>query len=243
MIDDSSRFSRIMSNQLIITIDGPTGSGKSTVSRLLAQRLHYRYLDTGAMYRAVGLAVQRAGVNLQNKEEISKICNGLDIKFIHEGDATKIYLGNEDVTKAIREPAIDLIASDVSALDNVRKVMTILQRKIGSQGPLVAEGRDMGTVVFPDAQHKFYINASLEVRVDRRFQERQKRGESISREKVKKDLIKRDNQDMNRHLSPLKPARDAKIIDTTNLSPHQIVGKIIKDMVTQVQSSDVNQTT
>jgi cytidylate kinase len=232
-----------MSNQLIITIDGPTGSGKSTVSRLLAQRLHYRYLDTGAMYRAVGLAVQRAGVNLQNKEEISKICNGLDIKFIHEGDATKIYLGNEDVTKAIREPAIDLIASDVSALDNVRKVMTILQRKIGSQGPLVAEGRDMGTVVFPDAQHKFYINASLEVRVDRRFQERQKRGESISREKVKKDLIKRDNQDMNRHLSPLKPARDAKIIDTTNLSPHQIVGKIIKDMVTQVQSSDVNQTT
>jgi len=220
-----------MSNQLI-TIDGPTGSGKSTVSRLLAQRLHYRYLDTGAMYRAVGLAILKAGVSFNNKKEISKICNGIDIKFIHEGNATKIYLDNEDVTKAIRKPAIDLIASDVSALDNVRKVMTILQRKIGSQGPLVAEGRDMGTVVFPEAQHKFYIDASLEVRVDRRFQERQKRGESISREKVKKDLIKRDNQDMNRHLSPLKPARDAKIIDTTNLSPHQLIGKIIKDMVT-----------
>jgi len=135
---------------------------------------------------------------------------------------------------------IDLIASDVSALDNVRKAMTILQRKIGSQGPLVAEGRDMGTVVFPKAQHKFYIDASLEARVDRRFQERQKRGESISREKVKKDLIKRDNQDMSRHLSPLKPAKDAKIIDTTNLSPHQIVGKIIKDMLTQVQISRVH---
>lgn len=229
MIDDSSRFSRIMYNQLI-TIDGPTGSGKSTVSRLLAQRLHYHYLETGAMYRAVGLAILRAGVSLHNKKEITRICDGLDIKFIHEGDATKIYLDNEDVTKAIREPAIDLIASDVSALDNVRKVMTILQRKIGSQGPLVAEGRDMGTVVFPEAQHKFYIDASLEVRVDRRFQERQKRGESISREKVKKDLVKRDNQDMNRHLSPLKPARDANIIDTTNLSPHQIVEKIIKDM-------------
>ena len=214
----------------IITIDGPTGSGKSTVSRLLAQRLHYHYLDTGAMYRAVGLAILRSGVSLHNKKEITRICNSLEIKFIHEGGATKIYLDNEDVTKAIREPAIDLIASDVSALDSVRKAMTILQRKIGSQGPLVAEGRDMGTVVFPEAQHKFYIDASLEIRVDRRFQEREKRGESISREKVKKDLIKRDNQDMNRHLSPLKPAKDAKVIDTTNLSPLQIVGKIIKDM-------------
>ena len=212
----------------IIAIDGPTGSGKSTVSRLLAQRLRYHYLDTGAMYRAVGLAVMRAGENLHNKEEITRICNGLDIQFIREGGATKIYLSNEDVTKAIREPAIDLIASNVSALDTVRKVMTSLQRKIGSKGLLVAEGRDMGTVVFPEAQHKFYIDASLETRVDRRFQERLRRGESTSREKVKEDLIKRDTQDMNRHLSPLRPARDATIIDTTDLSPHQVVGKIMK---------------
>ena len=212
----------------IIAIDGPTGSGKSTVSRLLAQRLRYHYLDTGAMYRAVGLAVMRAGENLHNKEEITRICNGLDIQFIREGGATKIYLSNEDVTKAIREPAIDLIASNVSALDTVRKVMTSLQRKIGSKGLLVTEGRDMGTVVFPEAQHKFYIDASLETRVDRRFQERLRRGESTSREKVKEDLIKRDTQDMNRHLSPLRPARDATIIDTTDLSPHQVVGKIMK---------------
>jgi len=109
------------------------------VSRLLAQRLHYHYLDTGAMYRAVGLAVLRSGVSLDNKKEITRICNSLEIKVLHEGDATKIYLDNEDVTKAIREPVIDLIASDVSTLDNVRKVMTILQRKMGSQGPLVAE--------------------------------------------------------------------------------------------------------
>ena len=198
------------------------------MSRLLAQRLRYHYLDTGAMYRAVGLAVMRAGENLHNKEEITRICNGLDIQFIREGGATKIYLSNEDVTKAIREPAIDLIASNVSALDTVRKVMTSLQRKIGSKGLLVAEGRDMGTVVFPEAQHKFYIDASLETRVDRRFQERLRRGESTSREKVKEDLIKRDTQDMNRHLSPLRPARDATIIDTTDLSPHQVVGKIMK---------------
>ncbi|MFO8165725.1 MAG: (d)CMP kinase [Thermodesulfobacteriota bacterium] len=214
----------------IITIDGPTGSGKSTVGRLLAQRLHYHYLDTGAMYRVVGLAVHRAGVDVHKKEEVTKICNDLDIQFIHEGDVTKIYMDNEDVTKIIREPDIDLIASNVSALDTVRKTMSTLQRNIAAQGPLVAEGRDMGTVVFPKAHHKFYIDASLEVRVERRFQELQKRGEPISREKVKENLIKRDEQDMNRYLSPLKPARDATIIDTTNVTPHQIVGKIIEVM-------------
>lgn len=214
----------------IITIDGPTGSGKSTVSRLLAKRLNYPYLDTGAMYRVVGLAIQRAGIGLKNEKEIAKICNSLDIKFIHEGDTNKIYMGNDDVTEAIREPVIDLMASNVSALDTVRKVMVKLQRKIGSKGLLVAEGRDMGTVVFPEAKHKFYLDASSDVRVKRRFQERQKKGESISREKVKEDLIKRDYQDMNRRLSPLKPSKDAKIIDTTKLNPDQVVEKIIKEM-------------
>lgn len=212
----------------IITIDGPTGSGKSTVSRLLAKRLNYHYLDTGAMYRAVGLSIRRAGIRLQDEEEVARICNGLDIRFIHEGDSTKIYLAQEDVTEAIREPLIDLLASNVSAIDNVRKVMSRLQRKIGSQGPLVAEGRDMGTVVFPEAKHKFYLDASLEERVNRRFQERQKKGEPVSREKVKEDLIKRDYQDMNRRLSPLRPAKEAKIIDTTKLDPNQVVEKIIK---------------
>ena len=214
----------------IITIDGPTGCGKSTVSRLLAKRLNYPYLDTGAMYRVVGLAIWRAGIDLKNEEEVTKICNGLDIKSIHEGDSIKIYLAQEDVTEAIREPVIDLMASNVSAIDNVRKVMTRLQRKIGSQDPLVAEGRDMGTVVFPEAKHKFYLDASLEVRVNRRFREREKKGESISRKNVKEDLIKRDYQDMNRPLSPLRPAKDAKIIDTTKLNPEQVVEKIIKEM-------------
>lgn len=212
----------------IITIDGPTGSGKSTVSRLLAKRLHYHYLDTGAMYRAVGLAVIRAGVHVHDKEEITRICSDLDIQFVRDGDATRVYMNNEDVTEAIRQPAIDLLASSVSALDTVRKAMTGLQRKIASKGLLVAEGRDMGTVVFPKAEYKFYIDASLEGRVDRRFQERQRKGETISREKVKKDLITRDEQDMNRHLSPLRPAKDATIIDTTHLNPYEVVDKIME---------------
>ena len=214
----------------LITIDGPTGSGKSTISRLLAKRLGYHYLDTGAMYRAVALATRMAGIDLKNEEGISKICNSLNIRFIHEGDSIKIYLDEEDVTEAIREPIIDLTASNISAIANVRKVVTRLQRKIGSQGPLVAEGRDMGTVVFPEAKHKFYLDASLEARVNRRFLERQKKGESISREKVKEDLIKRDYQDMNRRLSPLRPAKDAKIVDTTKLNPKQVVEKIVKEM-------------
>jgi cytidylate kinase len=211
----------------VITIDGPTGSGKSTVSRLLAKRLDYPYLDTGAMYRVVALALKRTGIGLRDEAAISEICNEIDIHFVPEVDTTRVYLGKEDVTEAIREPDIDLLASDVSALEVVRSAMTRLQRKIGSQGPLVAEGRDMGTVVFPDAQHKFYVDASLEVRVDRRFQERHRRGEPISREKVREDLIRRDHQDMNRFLAPLKPAKDATIIDTTELTLDQVVEKIL----------------
>ena len=212
----------------VITIDGPTGSGKSTVSRLLAAKLNYPYLDTGAMYRVVAVALRRAGINREDYKEVQKTCEGLDIRFVHEGYETTIYLGNEDVTTAIREPQVDLLASDISALDVVRKAMTRLQRKIGSRGPLVAEGRDMGTVVFPEAQHKFYIDASVETRVERRFRERQNRGESISREKVKEELIKRDQQDMNRQLAPLKPAEDALIVDTTELSLEQVVETILK---------------
>jgi cytidylate kinase len=214
----------------LVAIDGPTASGKSTISRLLAKRLQYQYLDTGAMYRTVALAIRRAGIEPQDEEEIARLCNSLDIRLVTEGDSIKIYLGDEDVTGAIREPAIDLMASTVSAIDAVRKAMTSVQRKMGSQGPLVAEGRDMGTVVFPEAQHKFYLDASLEVRVNRRFLERQGRGESISRDRVREDLIKRDCQDMNRHLSPLKPAKDAKIIDTSELTPNDVVERIMRDM-------------
>lgn len=214
----------------LVAIDGPTGSGKSTVSRLLAKKLQYQYLDSGAMYRAVALAIGRAGIEPQDEEEIAKLCNSLDITLTPEGDSIKVYLGEEDVSEAIRAPAVDLMASTVSAIDGVRKAMTSLQRKIGSQGPLVAEGRDMGTVVFPEAQYKFYLDASLEVRVDRRFLERQGRGESISRESVREDLIKRDYQDTNRCLSPLRRARDAKIIDTTELTPNEVVERIVRVM-------------
>jgi cytidylate kinase len=214
----------------VITIDGPTGSGKSTVGWMLAARLNYRYLDTGAMYRALGLAIVRAGVDPENEKEVERICKEADIRFIHQGDEARVYLGDKDVTKAIREPLIDSMASNVSAFPSVRRIMAGLQRKIGSQGSLVAEGRDMGTVVFPKAAKKFYLDASIEVRVDRRFQERIKRGEPISRERVKQELITRDAQDMNRRYSPLKPAKDAMVLDTTHLSLEQVVERIFHEI-------------
>jgi cytidylate kinase len=200
------------------------------VSRMLAERLNYLYLDTGAMYRALGLAIWRKGIDIRHEKEVERVCKSLDIRFLHEGKETKVYLWDEDITKAIRDPIIDLVASNVSALKPVRKVMTRLQRNVGDQGPLVAEGRDMGTVVFPQAKHKFYLDASLEVRVDRRFQERNKRGEAISMKRVREDLIKRDRQDMNRKLSPLKPAKDAKVIDTSNLSLRQVVETVLHEL-------------
>jgi cytidylate kinase len=211
----------------VITIDGPTGSGKSTISRLVAKRLNCPYLDTGAMYRVVALALKRGGVPLSDEAAVAKICHNLDIRFVSGDDTSRVYMDDEDVSEPIREPDMDLFASDVSKLDVVRKAMTTLQRKIGAQGPLVAEGRDMGTVVFPEARHKFYVDASTEVRVERRYQERKNRGEFISLKQVREDLIKRDRQDMKRSLAPLKPSMDAVIIDTTYLSINQVIEQII----------------
>jgi len=217
----------------VITIDGPTGSGKSTVARMLAERLSYGYLDTGAMYRVLGLAMARAGIDLENEQELERLCREVSIRLTHEQGEAKVYLDDEDVTRAIRDPLIDIAASNVSTIQSVRNVLTRLQRNIGSHGPLVAEGRDMGTVVFPEAAKKFYLDASLETRVDRRSKERQARGELIAREKVKQDLMKRDEQDMNRRFAPLKPAEDAIVIDTTPLSLPQVVERLMSELKKQ----------
>jgi cytidylate kinase len=182
------------------------------------------------MYRALGLAVIRAGIDPANEHEVERICTDVRIRLTYQGGEAKVYLNNEEVTRAIREPLIDITASNISTMQSVRTVMTGLQRKIGTQGPLVAEGRDMGTVVFPQAAKKFYLDASLEVRVDRRSREREARGEHIPREQVKEDLIKRDAQDMNRRFAPLKPAEDATVIDTTHLTLQQVVERILEGL-------------
>lgn len=212
----------------IITIDGPAGSGKSTVSRLLAARLGYLYLDTGAMYRAVALQARRKNVDLKDTEKISSICRELDLHFKTLDGVTRLFLGTEDISAAIRSPEMDMLSSAVSAIKEVREAMTVLQRKMAEHGEVVAEGRDMGTVVFPDAECKFFIDADPGVRAGRRYRERQERGESVSRQAVEKELKKRDDQDMTRTLAPLVPAKDAILLDTTTLTVEEVVEKMVK---------------
>ena len=214
----------------IITIDGPAGSGKSTVSRMIAERLQFFYLDTGAMYRAVALKAKRERVNYENKEELERICESIDLSFWMDGDCNKLSMGEEDITIAIRSPEMDMLSSKISAVKVVRDAMKTLQRKMGRKGSMVAEGRDMGTVVFPDAEYKFFITATSEVRAERRFKERQDRGESVSMEDVTRELKKRDDQDTNRAIAPLRPAKGAKVIDSTALNQYEVMELILRDI-------------
>lgn len=214
----------------IISIDGPAGSGKSTVSRLLAEELGFVYLDTGAMYRAVALQASRLNVDFKDSSSLEGVCKNLDLRFVTDGKAPRIFIGDEDVSLLIRKPEVDMLASNVSAVSEVRKAMTELQRNMGKSGDLVAEGRDMGTVVFPDADCKFFVTASHKARAERRYSERIGRGESVSMSDVEADLSKRDDQDSNRAIAPLKPADDAVIIDTSDLSIPQVVEKMLLEI-------------
>ncbi|MBW2609712.1 MAG: (d)CMP kinase [Deltaproteobacteria bacterium] len=214
----------------IITVDGPAGSGKSAVSRLLAKRLDLLYLDTGAMYRAVALQAHRMGIDPDDGKALWEMCKNLDLDFVSDGDSPGIHINGEDVSLAIRRPEMDMLSSGISAVREVREAMTELQRNIGKTGGLVAEGRDMGTVVFPDADYKFFITATPEVRAERRYLERTGRGESISRDEVEIDLRKRDEQDKTRSIAPLRPAEDAVVIDTTTLGIGQVIEEILLKM-------------
>ena len=212
---------------MIITIDGPAGSGKSTVSQLLAKRLQYQYLDTGAMYRAVALQIKRKEIPLGSTEKLRELCRDLVIRFETKGDERRVFIGSEDVSSAIRTPELDLLSSKISAIREVREAMSTLQRRIAGTENLVAEGRDMGTVVFPDAPFKFFITAGSDVRAERRYRERINRGETVLRRQVKSDLEKRDEQDRTRSLAPSIPAKDAFMIDTSSITAEQVVGIIL----------------
>ena len=211
----------------IITIDGPGGSGKSTVSRILAGKINFLYLDTGAMYRAVALAAKRDGIDFGDGPGLCGLCKMLDLRFDTSEDPPRLLLDNQDISLAIRGPEMDMLSSEVSAVKEVREAMVSLQRKIAKGAKLVAEGRDMGTVVFPEARCKFFLTASPEIRAERRYRERVERGESVSRSVVGEELKKRDRQDETRSISPLRPASDAIVIDSTSLSPWEVVEEIV----------------
>ncbi len=215
---------------LIVTIDGPAGAGKSTVSKMLAQRLDYLYLDTGAMYRAVALRAKRDKIALDRRKDLKDLCDALDLRLKTVGNERRVFIGDEDVSAAIRDPEIDLLSSNIATIKEIREAMTALQRKMARNKNLVAEGRDMGTVVFPAAHFKFFVTASANVRAERRYRERTSRGEKVLKEEVEKELLKRDEQDQTRSIAPSIPAKDAMIIDTTYLNPEQVVEIILEKM-------------
>ena len=212
---------------MIITIDGPSGAGKSTVSRGLAKHLSFTYLDTGAMYRAVALAAYTAGVGVEDHKKISEICTSADIWFKGDFDSSRIIMNGEDVSEAIRTPVMDMQASLISAVYVVREKMTLLQRSIGAKGNIVAEGRDMGTVVFPDADIKFFLSADIAARVERRYHERLSKGENISKEDIEKDILQRDKQDSSREIAPLTAATDAIYIDSSKMSAEDVINLML----------------
>lgn len=211
----------------VITIDGPAGAGKSTISRLLAKKMRLVYLDTGAMYRAVALQAKRMNIPFSDGKALYEMCENINIHFKGDGENSAICIDDEDVSVEIRMPEMDMLSSSVSAVMEVRKAMTALQRKIGENGGLVAEGRDMGTVVFPEAEFKFFITATPEIRAGRRYTERIDRNENVIREDVEADIRKRDEQDQSRKLAPLKPAEDAVIVDTSEMDIEQVLEKIL----------------
>lgn len=216
-----------MSKKIVIAIDGPAGSGKSTTAKLLARKLGYNYIDTGAMYRAVTLYWLRK--NLPLDEEI--VCNLLDeitIDLSTVNDNLKIFLNGEDVSEEIRLPDVTKFVSPISTYKCVREFLVEQQRKIGKDGGVVMDGRDIGTVVFPNAELKIYLVASVEERVRRRLLELKQKGLDISEDDVRKQIIERDKIDSTREHSPLKKADDAIEIDTTNLTIEEQVEKIFQ---------------
>jgi cytidylate kinase len=212
----------------IITIDGPSGAGKSTISKLLAAGLHYTYLDTGAMYRVVGLQVLRSGLDLEKngaKERLVQLLAELDLAMAPgiDGRETRVFLAGEDVSETIRTPEIAMVASRASAEPEVRQKLTAMQRAIGNSGAIVAEGRDMGTVVFPAAEHKFFLDASPEERARRRQKQLAESGQHIEFEEILAQIKKRDRDDSSRSLAPLKPAENAVIVDSSEMSIEEVV--------------------
>jgi len=215
-----------VSRRIIIAIDGPAGAGKSTIARRVAARLGFLYVDTGAMYRALGLWALRAGVDLQDAQRLGRLAAAARIDFAANG--TRVLLNGEDVTEAIRSPEVSAAASLISTYPIVRRAMVAEQRRIGSHSSVVMEGRDITTVVFPEADVKIYLDAAPETRAQRRLDELAERGQQLTPAQVAAELAERDRRDRSRAEAPLVQAPDAVLIDTTSLSIEQVEEAVLK---------------
>lgn len=218
---------------MIIAIDGPAGAGKSTVARTIAQKMGFLYIDTGAMYRALTLKALESKIDKKNVAALIEMARSASIDLINEQDGSlKILLDGRDVTNPIRQPRITRLVSDIAKIKGIREIMLGWQRKLGRQRESVLDGRDIGTVVFPDAEKKFYIDAEFSVRVSRRYKELKELNQGVTLEDIEKDLRNRDNIDSTREFAPLKKADDAIYIDTTNMTIDEVVNTLLKNIST-----------
>lgn len=217
----------------IITIDGPAGAGKSTVSKALAENLGYIYLDTGALYRALAYKVLKDKISVDDQSALANLCLHTTVTLKNINGLMKVYVDGEDVGEKIRTEEVGLTASQISTYAVVRECLLQLQREVGACGGLVAEGRDMGSVVFPHADYKFYLDARVEERIKRRHKELLEKGNLAEYQSIQKDMYMRDEQDKQRQLSPLKVPEDAIILDSTNLSVLEVVGKVLDYVLTK----------
>lgn len=210
-----------------IAIDGPAGAGKSTIAKAVAARKNYIYVDTGAMYRAMALFILRKGIDPDDAEGISNTCGEADISIEYRDGAQVVLLGGENVNDKIRTPKVSDMASRTSVNGDVRRKLVELQQKLAREQNVVMDGRDIGTVVLPDAQVKIYLTASVDVRADRRYKELIEKGEEADLDEIRDQIRERDERDMNRDISPLRQADDAVLVDTSDLTIDEVADKIL----------------
>ncbi len=210
-----------------IAIDGPAGAGKSTIAKAVAARKNYIYVDTGAMYRAMALFILRKGIDPDDAEGISNTCGEADISIEYRDGAQVVLLGGENVNDKIRTPKVSDMASRTSVNGDVRRKLVELQQKLAREQNVVMDGRDIGTVVLPDAQVKIYLTASVDVRADRRYKELIEKGEEADLDEIRDQIRERDERDMNRDISPLRQADDAVLVDTSDLTIDEVADRIL----------------
>jgi len=216
--------------KLIVAIDGPAGAGKSTVAKRLAKELGYTYMDTGAMYRAFAWRVMEQGMDLSDERELRRVLQQTNIELVEHFGRPGVLLNGVDVTDRIRTPELSQLASRISTSKIVRERMVALQRAIGSQGGVVAEGRDIGTVVFSDAEVKIYLDASSQERARRRFEEFRGQGSRVTMEETVSEMEERDRRDQERDVAPLRKAEDALVIDSTDSAVDGVVERIMQEI-------------
>ena len=216
-----------MDNYISVAIDGPAGAGKSTIARRVAKELGFLYVDTGAIYRTVGYHMSLMGIGPKDKDGIARCIDDVNIEIEYRDDGVQhMILNGQDVTELIRTPEMSMMASGVSAQPCVRAYLLDMQRELARTHNVVMDGRDIGTVVLPDAQVKVYLTASAEIRAERRYKELLAKGEKVRYEDVYLDVVKRDEQDMNRKIAPLKCADDAEVLDASYLTIDQVVAEL-----------------